>query len=246
MGKIQLSACDRSWDKADEERIYDKMKALGYAGLEITPRRVFPQETYAHVTGVALFAGYLYQNFGLHIAGLTDEMVYPVPDDGEQLEEAMGGLCRFAAACRCETLVLPCPELSQSDSQTERALHACGLLAAQYGNTLALKPRPGQSVRELCRTVKALGIPGLSVCLDVGTLLSCGESVTDLVEYLPQISYVRITEPDMGPIVPHKIHRELALLLHGLGYQGYVSVEMDPTNPEAIEKALEYVAEVFQ
>ena len=46
-------------------------------------------------------------------------------------------------------------------------------------------------------------------------------------------------------IQPRPLHRELALLLKGVGYQGFVSLEMKAAGEEELTRSLEYVAEVF-
>ena len=51
-----------------------------------------------------------------------------------------------------------------------------------------------------------------------------------------------MTVPDHQP---RRLHRELALLLKGVGYQGSVSLEMKAAGEEELTRSLEYVAEVF-
>lgn len=245
MGNLRLSASIRSWDQAEDDKMYAALQRMGYAGLEMDPERVFPEDTYAHQTGAALFAGYLYQSFGLQVSALS-----PVLDgfgraaadaqEAEWLESVVGGVCRFGASCRCNTLVMPCTTLPE-----ERFLQTCGFLTAQYQCTLLLEPQAGLSVRDTCRFVKQQGVPGVAVSLNVATLLANGETMTDLVEYLPQIGHVRICEPDGGAIQPHGVHRELALLLGGLGYQGWVSAEMASQEPQQALDALQHVADTF-
>lgn len=245
MGNLRLSASIQSWAETEDEKIYAKMQELGYTGLEVMPERVFPEETYAHLTGATLFTGYLYQRFGLKIAGLSPILLglgkaANNPFDAEMQEDAIAAACRFAASCHCSTLVMECETLPE-----ERFLNTCGLLVSQYNGTLVLEPKADLSVLMLCRYVKMLGIPGLAVCLNVGTMLARKEKVTEWIEYLPLISHVRICEPDLGAIQPHGIHRELALLLKGLGYQGWITVQMNPADEQTIERSLAYVAETF-
>lgn len=262
MGKVRLAASNIGWKKEDDERIYAKMQALGYAGLEIAPTRIFPDETYAHTTGATLFAGYLYQTYGLKIASMQSilngqtENLFDA-QGAKVLSEHLAQAYQFAASCKCSNLVfgsyrnrqMPCEDAMP---QADRFFNENALLAAQYGCTLALEPVAASygtnflnTTLDTCRYVKQMGVPGLAVNLDVGNMLTNGEKMADLIEYLPLVNHVHISEPDMAPIQPHGIHRELALLLNGLGYQGYVSVEMKTTDADTVEKALEYVAEVF-
>ena len=56
---------------------------------------------------------------------------------------------------------------------------------------------------------------------------------------------MHISEPGLAPIQMRPEHKELALLLGAVGYQGYVSVEMGCTDLETIRRTLDYIAEVF-
>ena len=244
MSTIRLSADLTSWASDADEQSWQTMQALGYTGLELPPERVFPEETYAHLTGATLFTGYLYQSFGLQVAALRPSLPnlrgVPAPVAAQLLEESIESVCRFAAACRCNTLVLPCETVPD-----ETFLNRCGVLAARYQCTLALEPRGDVSTLLLCRLLKMLGIPGLAVSLHTGVLLAQGESVSALVEYLPLISHVRLCEPDGGVLQAQGLYRELALLLTGLGYQGWVSVQMQPDTPDQLKQSLEYAASLF-
>ena len=72
-----------------------------------------------------------------------------------------------------------------------------------------------------------------------------GETAADVAAHLHRVSHVHISEPGLAPIQPRPLHRELALLLKGVGYQGFVSLEMKAAGEEELTRSLEYVAEVF-
>ena len=93
------------------------------------------------------------------------------------------------------------------------------------------------------------------VGVTVGThILRCGDAwdrpfadraAADVAAHLHRVSHVHISEPGLAPIQPRPLHRELALLLKGVGYQGFVSLEMKAAGEEELTRSLEYVAEVF-
>ena len=62
---IRLSISNIAWDKADDEAVYAEMQAHGFAGLELAPTRVFPQDPYDQLSSAALFGGYLKKQMGL-------------------------------------------------------------------------------------------------------------------------------------------------------------------------------------
>ena len=93
--------------------------------------------------------------------------------------------------------------------------------------------------------MKKLGLPGLAVNLDVGTMIANGEHPEDFALDMKYVSHIHISEPGLGAIQPRPIHRQLALLLGAVGYRGFVSVEMKAQDPDTLTACLEYVKEVF-
>ena len=101
------------------------------------------------------------------------------------------------------------------------------------------------TTREAFRLVKKLGLPGLAVNLDVGTMIANGEHPEDFALDMKYVSHIHISEPGLVAIQPRPIHRQLALLLGAVGYRGFVSVEMKAQDPDTLTACLEYVKEVF-
>lgn len=262
MPSIQLAASNIGWKKEDDERIYAKMQQLGYTGLEIAPTRVFPQTPYEYSTHVPLFAAYLYRQYGFVIPsmqsilnGKTENLFDPA--GAYALTEYLDSAYTFAQSCRCPSLVFGCPRnrqmtVGKTVFDADDFFRENGMLAARKGVALALETVPTcYNTNFLNRTadtfayVRHLGCPGLAVNLDVGAMLTNGERLADIVKDLDLVSHIHISEPGLAPIEKRSIHNELALLLKGLGYQGFVSIEMKTTDADTMEKALEYVAEVF-
>ena len=93
--------------------------------------------------------------------------------------------------------------------------------------------------------VKRLDNPGLSVNLDLSTVLAQGEHLQSFIDDMQYVSHVHISEPGLVPIKRRPEHRELALLLGAVGYRGFVSVEMAHTDVDTIRRTMDYIAEVF-
>ena len=126
----------------------------------------------------------------------------------------------------------------------EAARKGCGLIVSHHPVIFSpLKKLSGQDVA--FRLVKKLGLPGLAVNLDVGTMIANGEHPEDFALDMKYVSHIHISEPGLGAIQPRPIHRQLALLLGAVGYRGFVSVEMKAQDPDTLTACLEYVKEVF-
>ena len=98
---------------------------------------------------------------------------------------------------------------------------------------------------DACALVKRLDNPGLSVNLDLSTVLAQGEHLQSFIDDMQYVSHVHISEPGLVPIERRPEHKELALLLGAVGYRGFVSVEMAHTDVDTIRRTMDYIAEVF-
>lgn len=259
---MKLAASNLCWAAADDEAAWGKMKELGYTGLEIAPTRIFPQAPYDCLNGAALFAGVMYQKYGFVIPSMQsiwygqNGSIFDVAD-AARLEEYTGEAYQFARACRCGSLVFGCPRQravpeGHTPEEAEGFFARLGVEAARNGVRLALEANPPiyntnylNTTREAFRLVKKLGLPGLAVNLDVGTMIANGEHPEDFALDMKYVSHIHISEPGLGAIQPRPIHRQLALLLGAVGYRGFVSVEMKAQDLDTLTACLEYVKEVF-
>ena len=259
---FKRAASNIGWTAAQYETVWQWMQELGYTGLEIAPTRLFPTEPYACCNGAALFAGVMHQRYGFSVVsmqsiwyGQTGNIF--VPDEAAALEEYTLEALEFARSCRCPNLVFGCPRNRNrpegADEKTaEDFFRRLGPEAARRGAVIALEPNPPiyntnylNTTRQALDLVKKLEVPGLAVNLDVGTMIANGERPSDYANEMRYVSHVHISEPGLAPIQPRPLHRELALLLKGMGYQGFVSLEMKAAGEEELARSLEYVAEVF-
>lgn len=259
---MKLSASNIGWVKEQDEQVWQILKELGYQGLEIAPTRLFPERPYDCLSGAALFAGVMYQKYGLVIPSMQSIWYGQTgnifePEQAKQLEEYTVRALDFAAGCRCRNLVFGCPR-NRSVPQGHAAAEAepffarLGWLAQQRGAVIGLEANPPiyntnylNTTREAFALAKKLDSPGIGVNLDLGTMLQNGEKPSDFAGQMALVCHVHISEPGLAPIQRRSIHKELALLLGAVGYRGFVSVEMKAADLETLRASLAYVAEVF-
>ncbi len=259
---MKLAASNLGWAAEHDELAWELMKELGYTGLEIAPTRIFPEAPYECLNGAALFAGVMYQKYGFVIPSMQSiwfgqsGSIFDA-QDAVRLEEYTAMAYEFARACRCDSLVFGCPRQrnvpeGRSPEEAEAFFARLGLAAAKAGVRLAMEANPPiyntnylNTTREAFALVKKLGLPGLSVNLDVGTMIANGENPADFALDMKYVSHIHISEPGLNAIQERPIHRQLALLLGAVGYKGFVSVEMKAQEPEELRRCLTYVKEVF-
>lgn len=259
---IKLAASNIGWAAQDDERVWQRMKELGYQGLEIAPTRVFPERPYDNLPGAALFAGVMYQKYGFTIPsmqsiwyGCQGNIFHP--EEAKRLADYTMQAFEFAQSCHCPSLVFGCPRnrtIPQGHTPEEADLLFTRLAmgAHQWGTNLALEANPPiyhtnflNTTREAFDLVKRLQIPGLSVNLDLGTMIHNGEQLRDFAGDLKYVSHVHVSEPGLAVPEQRSIHKELALMLGAVDYKGFVSLEMKTSDCDTVFRSLEYLAEVF-
>ena len=241
MPSYQLAISNIAWQKDDDETVYAAMQQAGFTGLELAPTRIFSEAPYENLTSALLFGGYLKNRWGFSVPSLQSIWYGQKgnifdPADTEHLLDYTAQAFQFAHSLNCPSLVFGCPKnrmrpLGANDAAAEAFFMQAGNLAARYGVHLALEANPPMY--------------GLSVNLDLSTVLAQGEHLQSFIDDMQYVSHVHISEPGLVPIERRPEHKELALLLGAVGYRGFVSVEMAHTDVDTIRRTMDYIAEVF-
>ena len=261
---MKLSASNIAWDASADERMYGTLARMGYAGVEIAPTRIFPESPYDRCADAAAFAARLRETYGLSVPSRQSrwygrtENIFGAEQERAALAEYLRKAIDFAAAVHCGNLVFGCPKnrvgTNEKDWETAVAFfREAGTYAAQKGTRIGMEANPAvygtQFVNEtkyafaLARDVAS---EGFGVNLDVGTMLTNGESLDGIAEHLSLVTHVHVSEPGLAPVECGGLHRELAQVLRSGGYEGFVSVEMkNPGSEETLLRSLEQVREVF-
>lgn len=259
---MKLAASNIGWAQQDDAAIWQRLKELGFTGIEIAPTRLVPERPYSCPAAAALFAGVMQQQYGLEIPSMQSIWYGQTGNifDAEQareLEIYTLQAIEFAASCRCRNLVFGCPRnrnmpQGADPQQGEDFLKRIAWAASQRQVVIGLEANPPlyntnyiNTTQQAFELAKRIDSPGLGVTLDMGTMIANGEQPHSFAGFMDYVSHVHISEPGLAPIEKRAIHRELALLLGALNYQGYVSVEMKTADTDTVRRSLEYVAEVF-
>lgn len=254
---MQLAISQIGFAKADEPAVYARMRRCGFAGLEGAPTRLAGEsDPYSH-TDAALAAkreaGFCIPSLQSIWYGQTGSLFCAA--DAPRLAVYTARAAAFAVTLGCPSLVLGCPKQRvMAPGQTARdALPFFARIAADAfakGTAVSLEANPPVYGTNFCNTSAeafafAREVEHLYVNYDVGTLLTNGESLTPLADYLALVRHIHLSEPGLAPIERRAVHKELAALLRAGGYAGFVSVEMRAQPLTVVERVLEYTAEVF-
>ena len=257
---MKLSCSNIAWTADRDGEVYALMHALGYAGLEIAPTRLFPDRPYGHSGEMAELASELERAYGLKVCSMQSvlngrsENLFD-PDQAEILLEVLERASVFGEAAGGCNLVFGCPRNRiMPDGMGERDalefFRRAAESASGHGCVLSLEANPPMYGTNFVNTTReafafAKKIPGLKVNLDFGTIVNQQETLKTVAANTQLIGHVHISEPSLVPVIRREAHAELAEILRDCGYGGFVSVEMKQTDAETLQSVLEYVREVF-
>lgn len=258
---MRLAASHIAWPPAEEAVALGLLRERGFSGLEVAPVRVAGPEPYDKPAEAAVYAGGVFDGYGLRVCSLQSLWFGQAGSmfgaERDFLLALTMGAVRFAHACGAGNLVFGSPKnrvLPEGVSPDE-ALPFFRVLAEaafEKGTCLALEANaPEYGTNFMTHTEDTLAMarrvdrPGCRVNFDMGTLLLNGESPALLRGHVAEVNHVHISEPNLAPIQRREEHRVLAAILREEGYAGYVSIEMKDAGREALEAALDWVAEVF-
>lgn len=261
---MKIAASNIAWRDSDDKAVLDRMHALGYSGVEIAPTRIAGEAPYAAKRKATDFARRMSIEYGFSVPSMQSiwrgrtENIFNV-SDRNALISYTDDVFEFAQSANCKNIVFGCPRNRRvpeggSLKEADSFFIACAESATRHGVTLALEANPViydtnflNTTAEAYKYLEHLEFPpGLSINLDIGTMLYNDESVEDVSRFLHVVSHVHISEPFLATVVPRPIHADIAQALADSNYHGFVSLEMGPCDKSDLLAALEYIVKVFQ
>lgn len=113
---MKLSVSNIAWREEQDEEVFAWMKEYGYAGLEIAPTRIFPENPYDKLTDAKNWAERLKADYGFSVPSMQSiwygmpQRIAGSPEERAALYDYTEQALDFAAACRCRNLVFGCPK----------------------------------------------------------------------------------------------------------------------------------------
>lgn len=269
---IKLSISNIAWEAGEDERVCEFLQSRGIGGLEIAPTRIFPTQPYTWLEEAAAYAERLKERYGLEISSMQsiwfgrEEKLFGTRQERESLLLYTKQAIDFAEAAGCGNLVfgspknrvIPIDETGQPDREQRQLavefFSRLGEYAAAHGTCLSLEPNPViyqtnfiTRTQEAVELVKEVNQEGFRVNVDLGTMISNEEAVSELEPVLEWVRHIHISEPWLARIQNRSIHNELAELLAERDYPYYVSVEMKKTDEtEQVFETMDYVRGLFE
>lgn len=271
---MKLAISNLGWDVARNETVYGMMLERGFQGLEIAPGLVFPGEgSYTDHKKIETWRAELEHRYGFRIASMQSiwfgrtEQVFGSGKERESLLSYTKLLIDMAELLGCGNLVFGCPRNRSMPDGVPPELavpffRELGNYAAAHHTVFAMEAVSASygtnymnDTAEAIRLVEQVGSAGFRLNLDLGTMISNGETIEVLDAKAAMINHVHISEPGMSAIERRvsgaagpsgRLHQELARFLKEQNYAGYISIEMGKTDDLILlAETMDYVREVF-
>lgn len=263
---MNFSICNEPFEGWTIEDVFRKAAELGYDGVEIAPFTLansvedIPASRRKEIVEAAKSAGV--EIVGLHWLLVKPEGLYlNHPDAGvrDRTRDYLDSLIRFCGDLGGKVMIFGSPKqrnvcegltYDQAWEYARETFQHCGRTAADAGVYLcveALSPAETDfinTVTEAVRMVQEVNEPNFRTMVDIKAISSDGRPLPEIIEEGGDlIKHVHVNEPDgRGPGTGSTDFREVALALRGIGYDGYVSVEVFDYKPDPVTIARDSLA----
>ena len=261
---MKLSISNIGWAADNDSAVYELMKKCGFSGLEIAPTRIFPEQPYDKLYEAKSWAKQMKDEFVFTIPSMQSiwfgrqEKLFGSDEERKVLVDYTRKAIDFAEAVGCKNLVFGCPRNRNLPEGADASVSIdffkeLGDYAATHNTVVGMEANPSiyntnyiNDTKSALELVEQVDSVGFKLNLDVGTMIENGEPVEVLKGKEHLINHVHISEPGLKPIENRQLHRELAHLLRGSNYQGFVSIEVGKQDDiNELEKMLQYVSSIF-
>lgn len=246
---MRLAVSSIAWPPEADAEAADLLVAHGVSGVEIPPARVCEQP-WDPPSGSVAACRRFWEDRGLPIVamqallfGRGELVLFGDAATRRRLAAHLAAIIDLAAGLGASRLVFGSPKnrirgglgLAQAEAIALPFFRDLGRRAADRGVWLVIEPNPPAygcdflvTSRQVIEFVDRVAEDGLGVHLDAGAMTLGGESPREIVAAAgPRWRHFHASEPGLAPVGSGGVdHPALAAALRGVGYGGFVSVEM--------------------
>ena len=266
----RLSVSHIAWPPEEEQNALDFLKEKGVSSLELAPMRAFGSPLNAdrlEVMEKAAFyqdQGFAVSSFQALLFGSEGLELFGSEIARENLKKFLIAVGRLAGWAGAGPLVFGSPKnrlkRDLSHEEAERIaipfFRAVGDACAEAGSCLVIEANPPSYGADYCNTleeaaclVAAVDSLGFGLHVDAGGMALCNDPFeSTLRQAASLLRHVHASQPDLASFtVPDPIHVRLASVLHEIGYEGTIAIEMrsQPEGMEAVSTAIQTVRSIY-
>jgi sugar phosphate isomerase/epimerase len=265
---VKLAVSNIAWPAEADERVAELLVRKGVRAVEVAPGKIRPNA--ADITpGDAADYRRSWELRGVRIVamqallfGRLDLTVFGEAAVRGRTLAHLTHLIAVAEMLGARVLVFGSPKnrlvgTMPADEARAIAVEFFGRLgeeAARRGGVFCIEPNPAPyggdfvtTVAEAVELVRAVNHPGFAVHLDAGGM-ALGNDLDPATIARSRPRHFHVSEPHLQPVPATAPHAFLAGQLHGMGYDGYCSIEMRQADGDwlgRLETAVDFAAATY-
>ncbi len=270
MTKIAVS--NLAWRKSEDERVFDIMRDLNVFNLEISPfrdtsalseaKKQFHNETASLLNKYGICA----VAFQALMFRYPEISIFESEAAHKGISEHLKGVLEFLNQISATVAVFGSPKnkikgaLSRDEAMNIAKIFFRQIAdrAKAFNVIFCIEPTPSAYGADfICNTqeavdfVKTIGHESLKINLDIGSSILNGEDIEKIInKNIDYIGHVHVSEPYLKTInLNRPFHKSIAKTLNDSKYNGFVSIEMRPSDKQNIEnifKVISFVKNIYQ
>lgn len=269
---IRVAISNLVWRKPRDKQVFGIMRNFGVLNLEISPFRDVTTVSAARKQFNKETSGLLKQ-YGIHVVAFQALMFrYPevslFKDETARsgIFEHLVNVLEFANKIGSTIAVFGSPKnkarggLSYGEAMkiAKNFFRRIAEQAKTFNITFCIEPTPSIygadficDTQEAINFIRSVGHKSLKINLDIGSSILNGEDVEKIInKNIDYIGHVHVSEPHLKAInFNQSFHKNIAKALNDSNYNGFVSVEMLPSNRQDIKnisKTISFVKNMYQ
>jgi len=269
-GRPSLSISNIAWPADADAAALDLVAELGFQGVVLAPAKVFGDIATASLDKIRAYRvelearGLVVPALQAIFYGLSGAHLFQSEAARARMGTHLRRVAEVAGALGASACVFGAPALRDpgslplAESLAVATQFFCEIAPAFAAQRVALcfeanPPLYGcrfiTATEDAFKLVERVDAVGIALQIDTGTMFVNGEDPGVIARVCSRIGHVHVSEPGLAPIGSSGVdHRPITAALDGIGYAGWVSIEMKATSDwqSAVRTAHEIVHPLYE
>ncbi|SCA63926.1 hypothetical protein SCG7086_BJ_00070 [Chlamydiales bacterium SCGC AG-110-P3] len=270
---MKLAISNIAWNKPEDEKVAEVLQGLGVKGIEVAPSKIWLTPVEVSETEVKAYRAW-WESRGISIIGMQALLfnkpaltLFESKQRRQNTFDYLSQLIRLAGQLGVEAMVFGSPKNRKIGSVGQSQAHIIaedffgrlGEVALTYNTKFCIEPNPSNygcdfltSISEAIALIRKVNHPGFRLHLDSGGMILNGEAIpSPTFLSVDEVAHFHVSEPFLLRPEKHpESHQQYAAALNDMGYRGWVSIEMKPSEDslitDYITNAIKNVNEWYQ
>lgn len=265
---MNLAISNIAWEKHDDPKVLELLRANGVTGIEVAPTKVWQGWENANQQTAEIYRRQMADE-GFELPAMQailfgkPELQLFQPRTHNDFLEHFKLVADLAAGLGSNVLVLGAPKnrrrgqisISQANEIAADFLYKAAVICDERGCSIGLEHNPAEygcdyitNVADARELVNLVNHPGLQLHLDSAGIHMCGGDIVEVIKSAGVFVHYHISEPMLEPIYGGEVDHSSALQsLAECRYEKWVSIEMKkPQKTTQVLNSISYIKSLWK